>query len=114
MYRGKKRESNSIRKYPHILPLFEKFIKNHNPSFEFKSVYVNRNVICKKHFDSKNSGDSLIVGFGSYTGGRTILYEGDTVKKIHIKSSSLIFDGSKILHESTMFKGTRYSLVFFK
>jgi hypothetical protein len=111
---GKKTKSQSSKKYPYIMPLFKEFIKCHYPSFKFKCVYVNRNVVCKKHLDSKNVGNSLLVGLGSYTGGSTILYINGKPKKLHIKSSSLIFNGSEILHKSEKFKGTRYSLVFFK
>jgi hypothetical protein len=46
------------------MPLFKEFIKSHYPTFEFKSVYVNRNTISKKHLYSKNTGESLLVGFG--------------------------------------------------
>ena len=97
------------------MPLFKEFIKSHYPEFKFRSVYVNRNTICKKHLDSKNTGESLLVGFGSYTGGKTVIYntKGKNPKKFNIKSHSLIFNGSELLHKSESFKGTRYSLVFF-
>ena len=115
-YRGKKNISLYTKKYPWILPLFKEFINSHYPDFQFSSVYVNRNVVCKKHLDSKNVGESLLVGVGPYTGGQTTLYIGkaDKPKKFHIKSQSLIFNGSEIPHKSDKFKGTRYSLVFFK
>jgi hypothetical protein len=38
----------------------------------------------------------------------------DKPKSFHIKTNSLIFNGSEIPHKSEPFKGTRYSLVFFK
>lgn len=114
-HHGQVKKSKSTIKYPHILPLFIKFIKSHNPGFKFKSVYVNRNVVIKKHVDSKNMGKSLLVGFGEYTGGRTTIYDknGKNGKKFHIKTNSLIFNGSELPHESEPFKGIRYSLVFF-
>ena len=112
-YRGKSK-SQSTKKYPWMLPLFKEFMKSHRPDFKFSSVYVNRNVVCKKHLDSKNVGESLLVGLGPYTGGQTTLYIGGKPKKFHIKSQSLIFNGSEIPHKSEKFKGTRYSLVFFK
>jgi hypothetical protein len=112
-YRGKKTTSASTKKYPHIMPLFKNFMKDHYPTFKFKSVYVNRNTISKAHLDSKNVGESLLVGLGLYTGGKTIIHEGNKQKKFHIKSNSLIFNGSELLHESEPFKGVRYSLVFF-
>lgn len=125
-YQGKKNKSKSTIKYPHIMPLFEKFIKTHYPEFKFETVYVNKNTVSKKHLDCNNTGESLLVGFGYYTGGRTVIYdtrqdfvtdevhnpEGNP-KKFNIKTHSLIFNGSELLHESEKFNGIRYSLVFF-
>ena len=115
-YHGNWKKSNSTIKHPHIIPLFKKFIRSHYPEFKFKSVYVNKNTVCKKHLDSKNSGESLLVGFGPYTGGKTVVYDNDgkNPKKFNIRSNSLIFNGSELLHKSEKFDGTRYSLVFFK
>lgn len=113
-YRGKKGESRSSKKYPLIFPMFKEFMNSHKPNFKFSSVYVNRNVVCKKHLDAKNSGESLLVGLGNYTGGQTTLFIDGKSKKFHIKSQSLIFNGSEIPHQSEKFKGIRYSLVFFK
>ena len=113
-FQGKSKKSKSTIKYPHILPLFKKFIKSHYPDFTFKTVYVNRNTVCKEHVDSRNIGESLLVGLGKYTGGKTVLYTDDDKElSFHIKSNSLIFNGSLIPHKSEPFKGTRYSLVFF-
>ena len=124
-YQGKKNKSKSTIKYPHIMPLFEKFIKTHYPEFKFETVYVNKNTVSKKHLDCNNTGESLLVGFGYYTGGRTVIYdtrhnpeggrspEGINPKKFNIKTHSLIFNGSELLHESEEFNGIRYSLVFF-
>ena len=116
-YRGNKQKSKSTIKYPYFMILFKKFMNSHYPEFKFKTVFVNKNTICKEHLDSNNTGESLLVGFGSYTGGKTVLYTGknfDKPKKFHIKTFSLIFNGSEIPHESESFNGTRYSLVFFK
>ncbi len=113
-YRGKKQESCNTKKYPHILPLFKNFIDLHNPSFNFNNVYVNKNTIAKQHKDKKNSGESLLIGFGDYIEGSTVLHINGKESKFNIQESSIIFDGSKILHSSEPFKGTRYSLVFFK
>lgn len=112
-YKGDLQLSSYTKKYPYMMPLFKKFIEQHYPNFEFKSVYVNKNTICKKHLDSKNVGESLLVGLGLYTGGQTILHINNKPKSIHIKTYSILFNGSEIVHESKEFKGTRYSLVFF-
>jgi hypothetical protein len=113
-YKGSTQPSNYAKKYPCMMSLFKKFINSHYSSFKFTSVYVNKNTVCKQHLDSKNVGESLLVGFGKYTGGQTILYIDDKPKSFHIKTNSLIFNGSEIPHKSEPFKGTRYSLVFFK
>lgn len=113
-FQGKIQESSYSKKYPYMMRLFKEFIKSHYPSFKFTSVYVNRNTVCKEHLDSKNVGESLLVGFGKYTGGQTTLYIDSKPISFHIKTNSIIFNGSEILHKSEPFKGTRYSLVFFK
>jgi hypothetical protein len=113
-YRGKKQESCLTKKHPHMLLLFKKFIDLHSPNFIFSTVYVNKNTVAKPHLDQRNTGESLLVGFGDYTDGKTILYMDDGEKHFNISFASLIFDGSKILHGSEPFTGTRYSLVFFK
>lgn len=112
-YRGKKQESKYSKLYPHIMPLFTKFIESHYPSFKFNSVFVNKNTIAKKHLDSKNVGESLIVGLGPYDNGETTLYTSSGIKKYNIQTRSLIFNGSNTYHKSEPFTGTRYSLVFF-
>ena len=113
-YRGNYTLSKYLKKYPEIMELFKEFIDSHYPGFEFDSVYVNKNVVCKWHIDSKNVGQSLLVGVGSYTGGQSALKINNKEIKFHIKNQSLLFNGSEIEHRSLPFKGTRYSLVFFK
>lgn len=112
-YKQKKQPSKFTKKYPYMMDLFKEFMDSHYPEFIFDSVYVNRNVVCKKHIDSKNVGESLLVGVGKYTGGQPVLYINGKERKFHIKSNSLIFNGSEIEHKSLPFTGTRYSLVFF-
>lgn len=112
-YRGKKQISKYSKIYPHIMQLFQEFINSHQPDFNFQSVYVNRNTVAKKHLDSKNTGESLLVGVGKFTGGETVLYTSNIEEKFNIQTHSLIFNGSEIEHSSKGFEGTRYSLVFF-
>ena len=112
-YQQRVKESGVTIKYPRIMPLLKKIMDSHNPGFQFTNVYVNRNTVCKKHTDSKNVGVTLLIGFGDYTGGNTVLYINNEPVKCNINGSSLIFDGSVIPHESEPFEGTRYSVVFF-
>ena len=112
-YQGKVQASSSTIKYPHILPLFKKFMKSHCHEFVFTTVYVNKNVKCKKHLDSKNVGESLLVGWGNYTGGETMIYEEENKHTIDIKQSSVLFNGAEYEHRTLPFKGDRYSFVFY-
>ena len=113
-YQGKYTLSKYIKKYPEMMYLFEEFIDSHLSGFEFNSVYVNKNVVCKWHIDSKNVSESLLVGLGEYTSGQSVLKIKNKEIKFNIKSQSLLFNGSEIEHRSLPFKGDRYSLVFFK
>lgn len=112
-WQGKYRESKSSQKHPHMMSLFAEFMYSHYPEFTFRSVYVNKNTVCKKHLDSQNTGESLLVGFGDYTGGETTLHDIGGSQSFDISKESIIFDGSVIYHNSEPFEGTRYSLVFF-
>jgi hypothetical protein len=113
-WQGRYIESKSSQKHPHMMRLFKEFIDSHYPEFTFRSVYVNKNTVCKKHLDSQNTGESLLIGFGDYTGGETTLHnEDEGSQSFDISKESIIFDGSVIYHNSEPFEGTRYSLVFF-
>ena len=111
-YRGRVKDNTSMIRYPHMMPLFKDFVESHYPTFLFTSVYVNKNTVRQKHLDSKNAGESLLVGLGNYTEGATVLFL-ESAFKHDISSSSLLFNGSLIPHMSEPFTGVRYSLVFF-
>jgi hypothetical protein len=98
-YQHSLRETNPSKRNPHIMPLFRKFMASHRPDFLFTSVFVNKNTTCQRHTDSKNTGESLIVGCGNYTGGETILHL-EKAEEFDISSHSLVFNGVTIPHES--------------
>ena len=102
--------------------------------FKFTSIQVNVNTTSAPHVDGGNSGPSIIVGAGNYTGGRTVLWPSfdrkDSTLKGHSKNwqkenmpkppvavdismQTLRFDGDKTWHASEMFTGMRWSFVFF-
>jgi hypothetical protein len=112
-YQGKKQLSKYTQLYPHIMNLFTKFIDSHYPNFKFTSVYVNKNVVCKRHLDSANIGNSILVGVGPYDGGQSLLHLKEEYIFTDISRYSIMFNGSEIEHESLPFQGTRYSFVFF-
>jgi hypothetical protein len=79
-------------------------------SIPFKSICINFNTIAEPHLDINNSGISCIVGLGNYSGGELVY--GET--KVNIHKFPIEFDGSKIIHYSLPFIGTRYSIIFFQ
>jgi len=93
-------------------PSLYKMLMNYakkNVKIPFTSIQVNDNVVCAKHKDKGNVGTSYIVAFGDYTGGE-LNVEG-TLYDIRYKP--LLFDGSKQLHGTEPYVGSRYSIVFF-
>lgn len=82
----------------------------------FKSICINKNTIAEPHLDRNNKGVSCIVGLGDYSGGELVI-KGNAdcdIQKVNIHKNPIHFDGSKILHYSLPFEGTRYSLIFFQ
>ena len=112
-------QSACQKRHPQLMRLFRKFMKDHAPEFKFRTVYINIDTMCDAHFDHKNSGESLLIGFGDYSGGETWLFKMQTDGSMKpyqydISKKSISFDGSKIMHSSQKFTGKRYSLVFFQ
>ena len=99
--------SAHTKKYPEIWAVIKQI--GDATGWVFSSVHVNKNVLCPPHKDSKNAGKTLLVAFGDYTGGESVV-EG-TAYDIDLKP--VIFDGCQLTHWTAPFKGTRYSLVFY-
>jgi hypothetical protein len=74
----------------------------------FTSIQVNQDMMCAEHLDKSNVGLSYIVGFGEYTEGELCI----TDCKYNIRHQPLLFDGSKMLHKTEPWIGSRYTLVF--
>ena len=102
-------------KYKELFVEASKLMKSHNPNFKFTSIQFNKNQKTKKHKDGNNVGKTYIIGLGDYSGGDVRLYapDGKSYKDINIKNRWATFDGSELEHETTPFKGDRYSLVFY-
>ena len=81
------------------------------------SVTLNYGVKAKKHVDSFNVGDSVIVGIGEYEGGKLRVYEGgkesDTYTSYNIRDEPLMFNGAKLAHETEDFTGSRYTIIYY-
>jgi hypothetical protein len=81
------------------------------------SVTLNYGVKAKKHVDSFNVGDSVIVGIGEYEGGKLRVYEDDktceSYTAYNIRDAPLMFNGAKLAHETEDFTGSRYTIIYY-
>lgn len=96
------------KKYPEVFQLIKDV--GNSLGFSFSSIHVNHNVIAPPHRDSKNTGESLLVSFGDYTG-CNIMVESH---EYNTNLKPVVFDGSKLEHWNTPLEsGNKYSLVFY-
>jgi len=78
--------------------------------FEFKAIYLNNNVVCPKHFDGHNVGDSLLISFGDYTGCNIVIND----VKYDARHTPVIFNGALLEHYNTDdLVGNKYSLIYY-
>jgi hypothetical protein len=102
--------TNCRAEFPELQGIFEEFSLLHFPStFNWNSVMINKNLKCKAHKDKRNIGSSLLLGLGDYSNGE-LKIENTINKTWHNK---LIFNGSKLFHETMDWAGDRYTLIFF-
>ena len=108
-FNGKTELSYFSKKYPDI---YNKIVSLGNKwcPIKFNSIHLNHNLVCPKHKDSKNVGESCLISFGDYTGCNIVI---DDI--IHdAKYNPIIFNGAELEHWNTNdLQGNKYSLVFF-
>jgi len=109
-----------VDEYPELEDIFYEFAEKYFGDFDFDSVQMTKNFEIMTHKDKKNIGDSVVCGFGYYTGGELVI-KGDTWQKLineddykhNIQEKFVKFNGYENYHYVMPFEGTRYSLVFF-
>jgi len=82
----------------------------------YQAITLNHGVEAKKHKDSKNCGDSVIIGIGDYTGGDLRVWdtdEGDG-KEYNLHDTPYMFNGALHYHQTMPFEGERYTMIFYK
>ena len=101
-------------KYPELILIFKELAKLYFKEFNWTQVQMNKNFEAKWHYDSQNIGESILISFGDYTGGKTrLMHLDESIEDIDSMYTLCKFNGSKIKHCVLPFEGTRYSLVFF-
>ena len=100
--------------YQEILDLSLYIIPENFNTKNTMNITLNKNLKCLPHIDNQNTGLSIIIGLGNYTGGRLILHHTETdLEYINIHNKPYIFDGTKIKHSTEDFIGERYSIIFY-
>ena len=78
--------------------------------FDFKTIQLNKNLVCPSHTDSNNVGYSMLVSIGDYGGGEIVI---DNIK-YNAYCNPIVFNGSLLEHyNNPISSGIKYSLVYF-
>lgn len=101
-------------KYPHIYDEILRIGKLY-VHHDFRSIYVNHNVVCPLHIDKNNEGLSTIISIGDYDGGalEIVLPTGEHCL-YDTKYKGVCFNGGELMHRThDVTGGDKYSLVFY-
>lgn len=110
----KRYKTKLLSERPELWEMFEDFRDIYFPHFEFSGVQINYRYKIGPHTDKNNSGESVLVCCGDYTGGLTCVEFDHGTKKFDARKMPVAFDGSKYTHYVEEFVGDRYSCVFFR
>ena len=122
-FHGRKMPSKSTEAFPElyaeVLKLGELLKRKFKATDTYHDIHINASTVASPHVDGRQTGESIIVALGDYTGGETVLYrDKDDTRgvKHNIRRKPLKFDANITWHGSTPFKArtgkTRFSLVF--
>jgi hypothetical protein len=106
-------ESTLLTERPELMDVFTEFRDIYFKDFEFNSIQLNYNYKLGPHRDRGNTGESVLVCLGEYTGGRTVVEYENKIIKYDAREMPIRFDGSKYIHYVEEFLGNRFSLVFY-
>jgi len=111
------KDYSSNRKYPELFHALAKFGNQVVPKgWDYNGITLNEGVKANKHKDSKNLGVSYIIGIGDFTGGGIKVWDGDDrdPKVFDLHDKPVVFNGGLLYHQTTPFKGERYTMIFYR
>jgi hypothetical protein len=79
----------------------------------FNAITLNENYKCAPHMDNGNIGQSALVSFGSFTGGKLVVHGGIDDGSYDTRYSILTINLMNIIHSVSSFIGNRLSLVYY-
>jgi len=96
-------------------PEIEKLLREISGDFEWTIAQINKNVLTKRHLDKKNSGETMTLTLGNFTGGRLGTEGGNGTEggMIDNYKKPYKFDGSKVVHWTEPFDGERYCIIYY-
>lgn len=103
-------------KYPQVYEKLQALMAKYDPSFHFTHITLNCNLRCKRHTDGGNAGPSYIAAFGDFQGGGLIVEQpggGLPEQTLNCRSQFVKFNGKTQPHETSKFKGERFTLVYY-
>ena len=109
-----------LAEHPELMDIFYEYRDHYFPDFLFDQVTINyspKGTIIRQHLDKTNVGDSVLVAFGEYEGGKTYIanIKDRNFTLTDCRNKIEIFNGSQRKHGVTAItSGSRYSLVFYK
>ena len=107
-------KASYLEKHHMLMGLAAMLIKEYDPTFTYTSIQFSKCVKTPKHRDRNNIGNSVIVGFGDYTGGSLIIYDEQGNEHAHdIYHKPLVFNANQQYHRTEDFTGMRYTITFF-
>jgi hypothetical protein len=120
------RMSRASQGYKHFQRLLTKYVcgKLSVSSIPYTTIAINKGYAGRLHRDKNNSGPSVGIAVGPFSGGGLCVWPGDTKTsnvelvrdlphiKLDLKHQAVVFDGT-CAHEVHPYKGERYSLIFF-
>ena len=106
--------SRHNKKHADLLKMAKRFLKQHDTSYRFHAVTINKNHAAAKHIDQNNKGHSWIIGLGNYTGGELVFTDKSSpyYGTHNIKNRWFKFVGDTE-HYVKPFKGERYTMVYY-
>lgn len=111
------KEFSTNRRHPRLLKLLADFGNEVVPKgWEYNAITLNEGVKAKKHKDVLNIGRSVLIGIGDYEGGDVRVWDGEDKHPIvfDVKMNPVMFNGGLLYHQTTPFKGERYTIIYYK
>ena len=113
-------KTKMMEEQPWLTDMFKEYQNYYFPDFQWTEITINHmptGCRTKEHYDKINVGDSVLIGFGDYTGGKTYIQNKKDKNYIieDARDKPLIFNGAERKHGVTSISsGDRFSLVYYK